>query len=253
MDEIQLRETLARASDDLRHSPQCTVRLLRPMTLLLAGWGLRRRTNPNLLTLCMLLTVLVALPLFCLSHVIPAIIGLLLIQWFEIFDDADGIVARGTGQLSVCGEQLDYLMHLFCHPLSQIVFAFAVWRTLPAEPMLPCLPFSNAWLLVLLAAIFALTEYGMRALTELCAVTRLKRTLREESAEAPPPRGLHALISANLFCYPVFMQLFPILLVVDLLAGTHIAFWTYAAASILWLLYYGMHACLHLFRYMRAR
>lgn len=247
----QIIETLDRAKADLSHHPQSTVRLLYPFTLWLAKIGLKHRVNPNFLTLCMFLTVLVALPFFCFSNAVCAIVGLLLIQWFEIFDDADGIVARGTGQLSVYGEQLDYLMHLFCHPLSLIVYAFAVWRTLPSEKMLDFLPLSNAVLLTVLCSIFAVSEYGMRAVIELDAMTRLKRLQKNDTPDSEPMHGFRALIGMNLLCYPVFMQLFPVFLVIDAFASTHISFWIYGGFACLWLLFYLKHSAGRLLRFMR--
>ena len=258
MNDDRLNEVLTRAKADLRHCPQANVRLLSPFTLWLAGIHLRRGTNPNLLTLCMLLTVLVSLPFFLFGNAVCALIGLILIQWFEIFDDADGIVARGTGQLSVFGEQLDFLMHILCHPLSLATYAFAVWRTLPEAAVLPALPFSNTMLMLLLFAIFVLSELGLRALIELDAITREKRRARGE--EEPPRAARHTgvatvkMILSALLCYPypVFMQTFPLFLVIDLFAGTHIAFSVFGVFACLWLLSFLKNCASRLLPYMRG-
>lgn len=258
MNDQELHETLTQAKADLRSCSQFNVRLLSPLTLWLAKRHLRRGTNPNFLTLCMLLTVLVSLPFFFFGNAVCAIIGFLLIQWFEIYDDADGIVARGTGQLSIYGEQLDFLMHIICHPLSLATYAFAVFRTLTEAPMLPALPCSNTVLMLILFAVFVLSELGLRALIELDSITREKRRARGEEV-APRDLRCHSgratvkmLLSALLcYPYPVFMQTFPLFLVIDLFAGTHIAFYVYGVFACLWLLSFLKNCLTHLLPFMR--
>ncbi len=249
MNEEKTRELLSQAKDNLRHNPQITVRLLRPFTLWLSKWGLKRQANPNFLTVCMLLTVLASMPLIAWGRLYSLIPGLLLIQWFEIFDDADGIVARGTGKLSLYGEQLDYLMHLICHPLAIATYAYAIWQTLPAGEPISFIPLSGGWLVILLAAILCVCEYGIRSFVKLDSITSLKQ--KAAGTDAPPARlSLSAILVTNLFCFPVFMQLFPLCLIADAIwEGLNISLWVFGVVTCLFVLFYLKECLARLKRY----
>lgn len=234
----QIDEMLTTVSQDLKKHPQITVKTSRPFTLILAKWGIKKNVNPNLLTLGMLLSVLVALPFIFVNQIWSVVVGFVVIQLFEIFDDADGIVARGTGRLSVYGEQLDYIMHLICHPLAIATYGYCVYRNLQA-PVFSFL--SNELLVILLCGAFIILEYGIRNFVHLDAISRLKLEQRGEVAKAGK-RGFiktcYRYFIDNFVCFPVFMQLFPIFLFVDLVAPVTVSVWVLLGEVALWLIFF---------------
>ena len=74
------------------------------------------------------------------------------------------------------------------------------------------------------------------------------RDVRCHSGRATVKMLLSALLC---YPYPVFMQTFPLFLVIDLFAGTHIAFYVYGVFACLWLLSFLKNCLTHLLPFMR--
>lgn len=200
--------------------------ILSPLTFFVASLGCKKKMNPNFLTLCMFFSVLLSMPFLYCPSFWSYLVAFFLVQFFEVFDDADGIVARVTGQLSPFGQQLDYLMHIICHPIMIVSFCFAEYNVFPGDTI-----FGYSKLVVILIACLALMflELSRRALTGLMAVDKLRVPQVSSSGISSKFRfpKFVAAIYSQMFCvlgtFPVFALLFPLALFLDGLFGTYVS------------------------------
>lgn len=203
--------------------------VLQPITFWMARKASNKGVNPNYLTLGMLLSVVLAIPCFFCPSPYAYLIGFLLLQFFEIFDDADGIVARATNQLSPYGEQLDYLMHLICHPLLILTYGYVVFQLIPDQKIWG---FEKLYVLLVFFGILFLVEVSMRSLIELSSISRLKRP--DTVTETKPLTGFSYVfrccynqISFCLTDFPVFALLIPIFFVIDGFLHLNLSFYAF--------------------------
>lgn len=221
-------DLIKEAEHNLKNGEFITVRLLRFFTCKIVNFSVKRNINPNFLTLMMLVTVLIAIPFFLFDNIILLILGFLIIQFFEIFDDADGIVARGTNQLSPYGEQLDYLMHLICHPIMICVFSYNIYNHLN-ENVFSFI--SNEYLMIILACVFIIFEYIYRINIDLESLSNLRLNKKKER---DGKNGILKCIWRSFSSFPVFMQLFPIFLIIDSIFKINISIYIFIFFIFFW-------------------
>jgi phosphatidylglycerophosphate synthase len=204
-----------------------TALLYKPVIYAIATRASYKHINPNQLTLCMLWSVLLALPCFFCPSPYALLVAWFFLQFFEIFDDADGAVARVTHQLSPFGEQLDFLMHLICHPLMSVAIGYSVYFSVPGETIWS---YPKLWVIVLVYGSLIITELTVRTLDALAGITKLKQP--SSGVPAPLPTGFkgflrcaYAQASCFVSAFPVYLLIVPIFLFVDRLTGTPIAFY----------------------------
>ncbi len=249
MTQTELDEILKNAKKSIIQSGFLTSIVLAPFSIVVAKFGLNKNINPNIITLGMLISVLCALPFFYFNAIWGVVIGLILIQAFEICDDADGIVARGSGKLSIYGEQLDYLMHLICHPLAIITYGYAIYIALPAERVFYFI--DNLHLMFILCAIFIITEYAIRNFIHLDSITKLKMQIRDVESSTRHSQHIVKKIINHFILFPFFMQVFPIFLLIDLIFNINISIWVFIVAVVLWIIFSLFQVLKRFIKYMR--
>jgi len=225
--------------------------LLKPITVLFARFLAKRNIKPNLVTMLMLLSVLAAAALFLIPNVVTLGIGIVVLLFFEIADDADGMVARANKRLSRHGMQLDYMMHLLCHPLMIIIFSIVVNRLNLPENIFG-LEISVLHILVAITALFAILEVIERHLLLSAEYTKIKHSkgLAAGNVSVSKIKKLIRYLLMQMH-FPVFMLIFPIFMLVDSLTNAHISFYVfifYAMAKILYIL---LNYCRRLVVYYR--
>lgn len=181
---------------------------------LLTPLFVRWKVTPNGVTVAMIVSGVLGALLFAMPWMPSRIAGALLIQLWMILDCCDGEVARITRVFSKFGTEMDYLAHAVNHPLF-------------------CLSF--AWSLVALhrynsSAILGCALVSISAEMLLRHLTGLVHTYRKECGEAAlegPRRSAPRIWTARLlgvfYVYPNFALLFPILYLIDRVAGTPLA------------------------------
>ncbi len=245
MEEKEINEMLAEQKKRLYQSRLWWVRVLAPLSIWLSRIGLKKNWNPNFMTLCMFASVLAACCCFLAAAfveiaavaIVLTVLGFLVILWFEVFDDADGIVARGLNKLSAYGTQLDFMMHLVSHPTVLVTFAVVIWKNLPSEPVFSFLSVSNGMLMTILCAAFIILEYVKRLCTSFDTITQLRLAAKGETAGEKKPLRFPLNVMYNLFSFPAFLMTFPLVLIVDAILPTiHLGFWVYLVFACLWVL-----------------
>lgn len=195
------------------------------ITLALARFFYKIKFNPNIITCFMLITVLIASVLFLVPNVVCLIIGAIVLQFFEIFDDVDGIVARATNKLSKKGEQLDFLMHIICHPILICVFGYLLFNLFPATTIFGV---DKLIFFIVMFGIMMTCELIMRQIIALNVITKLKVNHAEmQVAEHKTPLiiKLFRWIKSFFDMFPVYALVVPIFIIIDTFCGTQIAFW----------------------------
>lgn len=173
----------------------------------LSVWFANRRVKPNSITLLMLPSALLAAFLFFTGNIVCVIIGAFVIQLFQIFDYSDGKVARATNQKSKYGKELDFLMHVICHPIVFLSFSGLLKMTNSINP-------SIIWIIVLVGAII---ESAIRSLKNLVDAMDSKNSEVVEN-RIVQKRGVKFILDSiynGLVSFPCFMSVLPFIAIIE--------------------------------------
>jgi phosphatidylglycerophosphate synthase len=244
---------LISADDVLKKGPYPTTMLLRPLTMWLVVFSIKHKIHPNVLTLMMLVSVLVSCGLMFTLNVWAMIAGFINLQLFEVFDDADGIVARSRNKLSPYGQQLDFWMHMTCHPI--IIATYTYWMYSRCNyNFIPNYDFT--WGLVGLSIALVVVELSMRLMVCFDSLSGLR--LSAEGVTSPAPAELSKLrIAFNAFkailtVFPVFFSLFPICFIIDyFVQPSLVSIYVYLIFIGCYTLFYLKESASRLFLYMK--
>lgn len=172
--------------------------------------------KPNTITIFMIISGILGSILLCVPNLIFTIIGAGVIQFFQIFDDCDGRVARCTKTYSKYGLELDYLAHIVCHPLMDLAFATVIYRIMKID----------AAFLTLLTATHAVVEMATRGLLGLSQVEKVKdKSVDNQETIQPYSFGWFSRYILSFFTvFPIYAMIMPIFLVIDWIFGLEISF-----------------------------
>lgn len=173
----------------------------------LSVWFAKKGILPNYITLLMLPSALVAASLFYTGNITCIILGAIVIQLFQIFDYCDGKVARATNQKSKYGKELDFLMHVICHPIVFLSFYKLILLASNIDS-------SKALLIVLSGAII---ESMIRSMKNLVDAMDAKDTA-STSTSINKKKGVVYIFDTifnGLISFPYFMCVLPIISIIE--------------------------------------
>lgn len=178
----------------------------------LSVWFACKRIKPNYITLLMLPSAVIAASLFFTGNIICIIAGALVIQLFQIFDYCDGKVARATNQKSKYGKELDFLMHVICHPIVFLSFS----------GLLKLIGNLDNLTIILIVFTGAVIESMIRSLKNLVDAMDYRNALTTSNiVSAPKKKGLLFIVDSiynGIISFPCFMCILPFLAIIDYFA-----------------------------------
>lgn len=173
----------------------------------LSVWFAKKGVKPNNITLLMLPSAIIAASLFFCGNIITTCVGALVIQLFQIFDYSDGKVARATNQKSKYGKELDFLMHVVCHPIVFLSFSGLLFMTSTLDRQF-------IWIIVMSGAI---VECSIRSLKNLVDAMDSKSILSSTSTFQSRNTFLFVVDSIfnGIISFPCFMSILPFVAIID--------------------------------------
>ena len=173
----------------------------------LSVWFAKRGVKPNNITLLMLPSALIAASLFYCGNIITTVVGAFVIQLFQIFDYSDGKVARATNQKSKYGKELDFLMHVVCHPIVFLSFSGLLFMTSSLDRHF-------IWIIVMSGAI---VECSIRSLKNL--VDAMDSKCISNTTSSYQSRNTFLFVVDSIFngiiSFPCFMSILPFVAIID--------------------------------------
>lgn len=177
------------------------------LTPFFTNFFLKYKIIPNTVTVMMILSGIMGALFFCLPGIQFAVLGIIFMHLWYILDGSDGEVARITKNFSLYGEELDFLAHNIDHPCFTAAF---IARALYIDKSY-----------ILFIALSYVLDSMYRFTLSLNSIIILKEKKEKRDASPQGNRLFIVLkcIIRNLNNFPLFVLVFPILLMIDSLAG----------------------------------
>lgn len=177
---------------------------------------IRKNIIPNDVTLLMILSGLIGGSLFFANTIYIKILGIVFIHLWYILDCSDGEVARITKKFSKFGKELDYMAHTVNHPLFCLAYAITLCSN----------SFLNEYSILIFFFILCILDMINRQVLSINIIYDLKIPTTEIN-DAEPFYTKLQLIKFRFLMFigalPNFVLLFPVIYILDILVGTHLA------------------------------
>lgn len=182
----------------------------------------RARIIPNVVTVLMMASGILAAGLFALPWLATKIGGTILIHLWYVLDCSDGEVARITKRFSRMGAEIDYTAHLVCHPLFNLAFA---WSLISLHRY-------NTTMILIVSIVSISAELMLRNIISLRSIYELKigTPVPVQNSVGRLTRTRQIIMQA-FYLYPNTALVFPILFILDYSLGTSLSLYCLFAQS----------------------
>lgn len=182
----------------------------------------KHNVRPNLITLLMLPSAYIASALFWSQNLFLIFFGALIIQFFQIFDFCDGKIARATKQTSIYGRELDYLMHVLCHPVVLISFY-------PIVCMTNNISNTIALIIILIGCVIEATNRSLHNLFDaLSQKEDSQNASRENNKKNAILMSLYDNFYRGFISFPYFMSIAPFIGLIEVVLDIHYPIFFYS-------------------------